>query len=148
MKIRFDDAEYTLASSHVNVTPDHFQADVLKGEQTIDDLIDNVQGTEEIRVIDEDGSVMGVYRGYSEIIAIHTYDGIEVSVELQNKDIKSQINALTQALAKVEGIQSNQESMIVQVTEVANDLAVSQNVQDYAIEDLAEVVSDLVPEEE
>ena len=148
MKIRFDDVEYTMAYAQVNVMPTHFQVSVLKGESTIDSIVENVQGCDEITVIDDDNNVAGIYRGYKQINAITTYDGNIVSVELLNTDLEAQINALANSLSQVQEVQTTQESAITDLGEATNALSEANDTQDLAIEDLAEVVDSLIPEEE
>lgn len=148
MKIRFDSVEYEMEGYHVNVMPTHFQVSVHKGESTIDSIVENVQNCDEITVVDDEGEVTAVYRGYKKLNAVTTYDGNIVSVELLNTDLEGQLNALAATLAQVQNTQTQQDGRIEEVAEVASGLTESQTTQDLAIEDLGEVVSELIPEEE
>lgn len=147
MKVKFGDAEYNVANNYVDATIDHFNITIEKGEKSVDQVILDVQNAEEITTLDDEGEVMGVYRGYSEVVSIGTVDGSLISISLLNKDIKTQVDVLSETLAKVEHLQNVQEMMLDRVTTVVNILNNSQTVQDYAIEDLAAVVSDLIPQE-
>lgn len=145
MKVRFDNVEYDMVGAHVNAMPTHFQVTILKGEATLDSIVANVQNCDEISVVDDSGAVQAIYRGYTKINAITTYDGNAVSVELLNTDLEAQLNNMANMVAQLQLVQNQQGGRIEQVAE---DLDSSQATQDLAIEDLGEVVSELIPEEE
>jgi hypothetical protein len=95
----------------------------------------------EIKIYDEEQSLLGVYNGYTERVAISLYqvDGHDVvSIELENSDVAS----------KVDELSANAEVQAAAITDVADEiasLADSQAIQDEAINDLAEAVGGLEP---
>lgn len=128
MKIKFHEIEYSLLDIP-NATYDHFQATIFKDEYSLDDIFDDIQGIERIEVTDGD-EVVRIYTSYSTFIALSTYyldpETRIISIELSNDNIQNQINRQGEEIA---------------------ELIDSQETQDLAIEDLAEAVSDLTPEE-
>ncbi len=138
--ILFGSARYDLVDN-VNVHGTRLQATIYKGEQSVEQIAANTVGVAEIKVYDEEQSLLGVYNGYTERVAISLYqvNGHDVvSVELENSDVAS----------KVEELSVNAEAQAAAITDVADEiasLADSQAVQDEAINDLAEAVGGLEP---
>lgn len=129
--IKFNTVNFDLYG--INVTADHLSATVVKGDYTVDDIIEELDGTT-TTTISEDGETVAVYNGYSKILAVTYYKDYEhedpvdiVSVELINEDLQQQINDL---LNTVENVQST-------VTSVQN----FQNFQSEAIDNLSNEVS-------
>lgn len=141
MKVKFGNAQYTVEGMNVNVSATRFQVNVMKENATMDQIIADALAAETITVIGDDGETVGVYNGYTNLVAATAYDTRVVSIELENADVRGQIDALTIAQAET-------ESRLDQVEESTEELQESQSTQDLAIEDLAEAVSDLTPEEE
>lgn len=138
--ILFGSAKYDLVDN-VNVHGTRFQATIYKGEQSVEQIAANTVGVSEIKVYDEEQSLLGVYNGYTERVAISLYqvDGHDVvSIELENSDVAS----------KVDELSANAEVQAAAITDVADEiasLADSQAIQDEAINDLAEAVGGLEP---
>ena len=138
--ILFGSAKYDLVDN-VNVHGTRFQATIYKGEQSGEQIAANTVGVSEIKVYDEEQSLLGVYNGYTERVAISLYQVDEhdvVSIELENSDVAS----------KVDELSANAEVQAAAITDVADEiasLADSQAIQDEAINDLAEAVGGLEP---
>lgn len=86
----FKTNEYQLVS--LDVISSRFSASLVRGEYDIDTLLNEVETSESITV-KEDGETIGVYNGYTELLAlsVHTDD---ISVEIINTDIQMQIDTL------------------------------------------------------
>jgi len=131
--IKFHTAEYEVVT--FNVSAIRFQVTLKKGDATIDSIVADTEDADNITII-EDGETKGVYTGYTDRIAITIYDNDNISVELKNADIESQIEALENSIVAVQGDVSSQSATIT-------DLVDSQTTQDLAIEDLGDAVSEL-----
>ena len=131
--IKFHTAEYEVVT--FNVSTIRFQVTLKKGDATIDSIVADTEDANNITII-EDGETKGVYTGYTNRIAISIYDNDNISVELKNADLESQINALENSIAAVQSDVSSQSATIT-------DLVDSQATQDLAIEDLGDAVSEL-----
>lgn len=149
MKIRFDDVEYQLVNDGAyNVETTHFQATIIK-EGTLDSIVENVTGVEEIEIVNDNDEIIAVFTGYTRRLAVVLYeDAEEVSVELLNTDIEGQIRNITDSISEIQEVQATQESAISDLGEMTDALSEANDTQDLAIEDLAEVVDSLTPEEE
>lgn len=112
-KIAFHNTLYELASSP-NITPFHFQASIYKGDNTYDFIIDqDTLNVSEIKIYNDDNEIIGIYTGYSHRVAITIMEGSDsVSVELENTDVMSQINALTNNVAALQAMQNSQQTSI------------------------------------
>lgn len=87
----FKTNEYELKS--LDVIPSRFSASIERGEYDIDTLLNEVETSESI-IVKEDGETIGVYNGYTELLAlsVHTDD---ISVEIINRDIQMQIDTIS-----------------------------------------------------
>lgn len=92
----FKTNEYELKS--VDVISSRFSASLERGKYDIDTLLNEVETSESITV-KEDGEIIGVYNGYTELLAlsVHTDD---ISVEIINRDIQMQIDAISGEVQK------------------------------------------------
>lgn len=138
--ILFGSARYDLVDD-VNVSATRLQATIYKGESSVEQIAENTTGVAEIKVYDDD-TLLGVYDGYTDRIAISLYEanGADVvSVELQNADVMAQLDSLADTVAL-------QSEAITELGEDVSDLNESQGLQDGAIEDLANDVSTLFEE--
>lgn len=99
MKIKFHETLYNLISTP-NVMPTHFQATFEKGENTFDSIVTDTLNNDEITVYNDEDEVSGIYTGYTKRIALYVLDGNEsVSVEFENENIQSQIDALVESVS-------------------------------------------------
>lgn len=138
--ILFGSAKYDLVDN-VNVHGTRFQATIYKGEQSVEQIAANTVGVSEIKVYDEEQSLLGVYNGYTERVAISLYqvDGHDVvSIELENGDVASQVANLSETVEL-------QAGAIESIADKTASLSESQTVQDGAIEALADTVAALEP---
>lgn len=140
MKVKFGNTTYDIDGMNVNVSVTHFQVNVIKGNATIDKIIDDALSSDMIIVLNDDGERTGVYNGYTKLVAATAYDMKVVSIELENPDVRSQIESLAAA-------QADTAERLNVVEGTTDDLQSSQATQDLAIEDLAQAVSDMAPEE-
>lgn len=138
--ILFGSAKYDLVDN-VNVHGTRFQATIYKGEQSVEQIAANTVGVAEIKVYDEEQSLLGVYNGYTERVAISLYqvDGHDVvSIELENSDVSSKVAELVDAV----------DTQAVAIDDIAGSVSAlneSQETQDAAIDDIANAVSGLEP---
>lgn len=131
--IKFHTAEYEVVG--VNISAVRFQVTLKKGDATIDSIVTDTENANTITII-EDGETKGVYTGYTDRIAISIYNDDNISVELKNADLESQIAALENSVAAIQSDVSSHSATI-------NDIVDSQATQDLAIEDLGDAVSEL-----
>lgn len=113
MQIQFHETKYELVGMP-NVSTVRFQATIDKGENTFDSVIADTVDIENITVYDEE-EVKGIYTGYNKRIAISIYTNDNISIELENSDIQSQIEALTSSV-------SNQQAQIDDLTDSVTEL--------------------------
>lgn len=87
----FKTNEYELKS--LDVISSRFSVSLERNEYDIDTLLSEIETSESITV-KEDDEIIGVYNGYAELLAlsVHTDD---ISVEIINKDIQMQIDAIS-----------------------------------------------------
>lgn len=105
--IKFHTTEYQLVD-HENVLASSFQATLLKESYTIESIIEDITNTEEIKIY-ENEEIVAIYTGYTIMRAISIYmneNDIVISVELDNYDVYSQLNNITEALSTIEEIQN------------------------------------------
>lgn len=135
MQIKFNSTLYDLVEMP-NIQSDRFQATIYKGNYSLDTILNDIQESETIQVLNGE-EIVGIYTGYSFLIALSSYYSssgtVLVSIELSNNNTQSQIERLTNEVSDIK--------------ESISELTESQGTQDLAIEDLAEAVSDLTPEE-
>jgi len=142
--IKFHTKEYELVGNNVSLS--HFQATIVKGENTFDEIIEDVSDVTEIKIL-ENGETVAVYNGYNERLAVSIYENNNISVELINSDIQSQLNALAASITSVKNNVQTQDAAIEDLAGTVDGLADSQDAQDLAIEDLANAVSSIVEPE-
>lgn len=139
--IKFHTKEYELVGNNVSLS--HFQATIVKGENTFDDIVEDVTGVTEIKIL-EDGETTAVYNGYTTRLAISIYENDNVSIELINNDIQSQLNTLATSINNVESNVETQGAAIADLGSTVSDVVDNQQAQDAAITDLAGAVDGLV----
>ena len=138
--IKFGSASYNLVDD-INVHGTRFQATIYKGEQSVEQIAANTTGVTEIKVYDEEQSLLGVYNGYTERVAISLYqvDGHDVvSIELENGDVSGKVAELVDAV----------DTQTVAIDDLAGSVSAlneSQETQDAAIDDIAAAISGLEP---
>lgn len=87
----FKTNEYELKS--LDVISSRFSASIERGEYDIDTLLNEVETSESITV-KENGETIGVYNGYTELLALSVHSD-DVSVEIINRDIQMQIDNIS-----------------------------------------------------
>lgn len=146
--IKFNDHSYELINNVVKEST-RIRFVIPKGELTLAQVAPTVTGVNEILVLDGD-EVVSVYTGYTSPVALNVFNDypisidakeVVISVELENVNFQSQIDALSNQI-------NTQGAEIADIEEAVDTLSESQETQDLAIEDLAEAVNDLTPEEE
>ncbi len=108
MKVRFHEIIFNVEGTP-NITATRIQSNVEKGEHTLDDILSEVKASDEITFYNDDDEISGVYSGYSKPIAISIVfdDGkATISVEIENENIMSQIEALTKRIYMLEQTRS------------------------------------------
>ncbi|MBO6239808.1 MAG: hypothetical protein J6O61_03060 [Butyrivibrio sp.] len=134
MKIKFHETIYNLIDMP-NVLPSRFQATIEKGDNTFDSIIEDTVNPTEITVYNDDEEIVGVYTGFNKRIAITIMEN--VSIELENTNLQSQIDAL---ISQVQ----TQETAIADLGETVNAVSEVNDTQDSAISDLADAISEVV----
>lgn len=146
-KIQFSTTKYDLVSP-INRSASDLQATIVKGNYTIDSIVNEASNSNIIKVY-EDNVVIATYEGYTTFKAASTYvidDEQVVSVEMLCSDMQTQINNMNSDITDIHQTQETQAQVIGDISSSIDDLGVSQTVQDLAIEDLGEIVSELVEE--
>lgn len=146
-KIQFSTTKYDLVSP-INRSSSDFQATIVKGDHTIDSIVNEAVASDVIKVY-EDDVVVATYDGYTTFKAASTYvidDEQVVSVEMLCTDMQTQINNMNSDITDIHQTQETQAQVIGNLSSSIDDLGISQSVQDLAIEDLGETVSELVEE--
>ena len=135
-KIRFNAKAYDLKDA-VNATATRFQASIIKGTATVDEIAADATNVDEIYILDGvTGATKAIYKGYTKPVAFYLIDDY-VSVELDNTDILDLINRVdAKTDANTQSISSINTSLNSVNGEIAN-LNETQLSQDAAIEDLA-----------
>lgn len=98
-EIIFDNFKYEL-NDLPNVSASRFQASLIREGISIDDLLADIESVESIQVL-EDDELIAQYSGYTKLVAISIHEDM-VSVELENIDIQSQIDALSATISSLE----------------------------------------------
>ena len=129
--IKFGVNEYNLVYDPV-VSASLIRATIYKGDNDIIDVAEAANNQPVIQVL-EDGVVVKVFNGFTQLVTIQLFDNYPVngeitdsvySIELQNVSIQSQLDSIVSNVATIEE---------------------GQIVQDAAIADLGQAVSDLEP---
>lgn len=115
MKIKFHEMIYNVSGT-VNVMPARLQATFEKGENTFDFIATDTLNTDEIIVYNDDEEVIGIYTEYTSRIALYVLDNNEqISVEIENTDLQSQIDALTNSVSiqqtKIDNLNNSVEEL-------------------------------------
>ena len=140
MQIKFHEELYSIQNTP-NIASTHFQATFEKGEHTFDSIAEDTLNTEEIIIYNDDGTISGIYSGFTKRIALYVLAGNDsVSVEFENDYIQSQIDTLTSQV-------NNQETAIADLGEMVSTESKTNDVQDSAISELADAISVITPEE-
>ena len=114
MQIQFHTIKYELISVP-NVSAARLQATIEKGDNTFDSIIADTVNANEIIVYDDDEK-MGVYTGYTNRIAISIYPNDNVSVELSNSDVQSQIDELSGSISNMQDEVDTLNDTVVSLT--------------------------------
>lgn len=135
LQIMFDSTTFDLAST-INVNIARLQATILKGESTVESIVDAAEDVDVIKVL-EDGEVIGVYNGYKTLLATvyHRNEIVDgegtradtVSVELLNNDFQAQIINLSDA---VNGVQSAQAAQASAISSLGNEVSTLEETVD------------------
>ncbi len=143
--IQFGSAVYKLVSN-VNVSQTHFQATILKENNTVEAIAQAASAATEFKILSESGETEAIYTGFTKRVAVNYYhvdNNDVVSVEFENTDLLSAINDLGTAVDSVSATVSGQASSISALSGEIAALTESQDAQDMAIDDLATAVGEL-----
>ena len=106
--IKFKTKVYELADDP-NVMPSHFQASIVGGDNSIDEIIDEATDISSITLF-EDGETIAIYYEFKTLFVVsYSKDNDIISVEMLNTDLEAQINALS---ANVTNLQESQEALM------------------------------------
>lgn len=115
--VKFNDISYSLVD-HENIISLYFQATILKGDYTVDEIVEDALSAEEIKVYENDEQV-AIYRGYDRLNAASMYDvsdGRVVSLELLNADYEQRLNDLSSVVSDMQQIQNEHSEAIEELT--------------------------------
>lgn len=98
-EIIFDEYKHPLVDLP-NISASRFQASLIREGISVDDLLADIESVESIQVL-EDDELIAQYSGYTKLVAISIHEDM-ISVELENIDIQSQIDALSATIASME----------------------------------------------
>lgn len=118
MKIKFLNEIYNLYEPP-NITQTHFQASIKKDDYDLSSLIDEINESNTIVVYDDDDTELSVLTGFTKPVAISCMfsDNTIVSVELENEDVFTMINALSE---KVESINTSNSVLAITFANVSS----------------------------
>lgn len=140
MQIKFDSTTYDLKDA-INVNATWLQATIIKGNNTMESIIDTVTHADTIKVYDGE-TLIGQYTGYTNPIAFSLYDDV-VSIELLNADYGTALNNLQATVDNHDEAIASIDAGITDLATEITDLNESQLSQDAAIEDLAETMAEM-----
>lgn len=121
--IQFNEIKYNLID-HENVLASSFQATILKEDYSVEDIAEDATSAEEIKVY-EDDELVATYTGYTDMRAISMYEleeGMVISIELDNHDVYSQLNNLTQMVGDIEEVQDAHTNNLSELNEEVAEL--------------------------
>ena len=145
--VKFGNKEYELVG--VSKTAAKLSITIKKNADTVDAIANAADGNNAVDIY-SDGELTTRYSGFSKLFVIYLIKGGEfdtVSIELDNTDLAAQIDALAGDVSAVQSTVNSQNASINNLSSSVNNLTESQEIQDLAIEDLAEALSDVAPEE-
>ena len=82
MKIVFDSIEYELKDA-INVAPDRLQASLVRRDNSVDELLLELEDIKKV-IIKDEGAVVKTYKKYTKPLAVAIYEDV-ISVELLNE---------------------------------------------------------------
>ena len=101
MKIKFSTTLFNLVDD-VNQTSSRFQATILKEDSTFETILDEIKGSTEISIYNDDEELEKVYSGFTTIVAIvYHSENDSFSIEMSNSDLEAQINNLTATVNEI-----------------------------------------------
>lgn len=124
-QIKFNSTAFDLVGD-VNVDTTRLQATVYKGELSVDEIARSTKDCNIIQVV-EDKKILGQYSGYTKPIAyslnyLPSGEAV-VSIELENQDITSQINALKEQISSQADVVTGISGSITRLDEAIDGLA-------------------------
>lgn len=146
--IKFNNKEFKLPHNVV-VEGTAIRAEVLKEDYTLPEIMPLISGVEEIQVLEEE-KVIEIFTGYTDVTCLQVFNdypvdyevkGSVISIRLSNPGIHNQITNLE---AQVQA----QETAIADLGEMVSSENETNTLQDSAIEELADAVNTISPEEE
>lgn len=115
--VKFNEISYSIVDKE-NIVSMYFQATILKGDYTVDEIVEDALSAEEINVY-EDGLNVAIYSGYDRLNAASMYEvngEMVVSLELLNTDFDQRLNDLDDSVQAVEQIQNEHSASIAELT--------------------------------
>ena len=101
MKIKFSTTLFNLVDD-VNQTSSRFQATILKEDSAFETILDEIKGSTEISIYNDDEELEKVYSGFTTIVAIvYHSENDSFSIEMSNSDLEAQINNLTATVNEI-----------------------------------------------
>lgn len=118
MKIKFLNEIYNLYEPP-NVTQTHFQASIKKDDYDLSSLVDEINESNTIIIYDDDDTELSVLTGFTKPVAISCMfsDNTIVSVELENEDVFTMINTLSE---KVESINTSNSALTITFANISS----------------------------
>ena len=116
--LKFNSIEYRLVD-HENVMPSEFQATIFKEDYSMEDIAEDAQNNEEIKIYDDD-VLVATYTGYTDMRAISMYahdSDMVVSIELDNHDVYSMLNDMAQDISEIEDVQDAHSNNISELNQ-------------------------------
>lgn len=121
--IKFNDTSFSMPYSVVKEGAT-IRIEVLKEDYTLPQIMPLISDVEEIQVM-EDGEVVAVYTGYTEVVCLQIFNdypiggenrGYVISMVLANADIQAQVDSLSQQVSSLEETQTEQANAIEELT--------------------------------
>lgn len=151
-----------------SVLPERISFTIAKNDKTVEEIAAAAENNDTI-VIKEDGETIATFNGYTDLLstvftrnALVHVDGTRkdiVCVEILSKTMQTQINALSRRIDDVVYDQTTLDNAIINIGEEINNIDTtitehteefeeSQGTQDAAIDDLANMIDEIVSENE
>lgn len=115
--IKFNTISYPIMDRE-NIISLYFQATIIKGNYTVDEIVEDALSAEEIKIYENEEQV-ATYRGYNDLNAASMYETnneMVVSLELLSTDFEQRLNALNGRVSIVEDVQNEQAESIEELT--------------------------------
>ncbi len=143
MKVKFNSLVFEV-EDQPNISALRIQTNVKRDTHTVDDILSELKSSEGVTFFEDDDTVIGKYPGYNKPIAVCVVFDNEnetISVEVENENISSQIDTLTQRVDTLEHTYSVENPLVINLpaasgnTVTYHDVRVTSNMTVLSVKD-------------